>query len=130
MQIINTIHRYLGELMLLIALIGVILAIVGLVRKKAWNRPEDLFGMVFAGLLDLQALLGIISWVYILVNVGRILSLAYILHPLFMIAAVVVVHASRKWRTMPVPVRHRAQLIAYGLSLVLIFVGRMIYSWA
>jgi hypothetical protein len=128
MQIIDTIHRYLGELMLLIALLGVILAIIGLVRKKAWNKPEDIFGMIFAGLLDLQALLGLINWVYRLIN-GAPLSLAYILHPLFMIAAVVVVHASRKWRTMPVPIRHRAQLAAYGLSLVLIFVGRMIYTW-
>lgn len=129
MSIINTVHRYLGELMLLVALIGVILAVAGLVRKKTWQKPEEIFGMAFAGLLDLQALLGIIYWVYLLINVKRILSPAYILHPLFMIGAVVVVHASRKWRSGPKAIRHRAQLAAYGASLVLIFVGRMIYAW-
>ena len=42
MNIIATIHRYLGETMLLIALIGIILAIIGLIRKKELDRAENI----------------------------------------------------------------------------------------
>ena len=127
MNIVSMIHRILGETMLLIALVGVILAIVGLVRKKELEKAENIFGVAYTGLLDLQALLGIVQFIYILSVAGTSLLLSsFILHPILMILAVVVVHGSRAWRNSEVPVRHRAQLIAYGLSLVLMFAGRMI----
>lgn len=129
MNIITTIHRYLGETMLLIALVGVILAIIGLVRKKELAKAENIFGIVYAGLLDLQALLGIVQFVYIVVVAGTSLLLSsFVLHPILMILAVVVVHASRSRRSGEMPGRHWAQLIAYGLSLILIFAGRMILA--
>jgi hypothetical protein len=129
MDVVSLIHRFLGETMLLIALAGVILAIVGLVRKKEMEKAENVFGAVYAGLLDLQALLGLVQFVYILVVGGTgLLTFRFILHPVLMILAVVVVHASRSWRHGPIPIRHRAQLIAYGLSLVLIFAGRMMVA--
>ena len=61
MSVITPIHRYLGETLLLVALIGVILAIMGLVRRKELEQPERIFGMAYAGLLDLQALLGLVQ---------------------------------------------------------------------
>jgi heme A synthase len=129
MEAIKLIHRILGETLLLIALVGVILAIVGLVRKRALEKPERIFGLVYAGLLDLQALLGLIQFIYLLTIAGTaLITSAFILHPILMILAVVVVHASRAWRNSPVPVRHRAQLAAYGLSLVLVLAGRMILA--
>lgn len=129
MSIITTIHRYLGETMLLIALIGVILAIIGLTRKKELEKAEHIFGIAYAGLLDLQALLGLVQFVYILIVAGTALLLSsFVLHPILMILAVVVVHGSRSRRSGEMPARHWAQLIAYGLSLVLIFAGRMIVA--
>lgn len=129
MDVIRLIHRILGETLLLIALIGVIMAIVGLVRKKVLEKPENIFGMVYAGLLDLQALLGLIQFIWLLTKTGTsLLTSAFILHPILMILAVVVVHASRVWRSSPIPIRHRAQLVAYGLSLILVFAGRMIVA--
>ena len=122
-NIIAPIHRYLGETMLLIALIGVILAIVGLIRKKAWEKPERIFGMIYAGLLDLQALLGVIYY-FLLPQPAR----PSLLHPIIMILAVIVVHAGRRWRDSPTPIRHRAQLAVYGFSLVLVFIGRMLVA--
>lgn len=128
-EIVRLVHRILGETMLLVALVGVILAIIGLVRKKAWQKPERVFGLVYAGLLDLQTLLGILNIIFLLALTGwGLLTTSFILHPILMIAAVVVVHASRRWREGPVPVRHWAQLAAYGVSLVLIFAGRMLLA--
>ena len=129
LDVIRLVHRILGETMLLIALVGVILAIVGLVRKKAFTEPERVFGLVYAGLLDLQTLLGIINLIFLLTLTGwGLLTTAFILHPILMIAAVIVVHASRRWREGPVPARHWAQLAAYGVSLVLILAGRMLLA--
>jgi hypothetical protein len=129
MNIVSTIHRFLGETLLLIALIGVILAIIGLVRKKEMAKAESIFGIVYAGLLDLQALLGIVQFIYILIVAGPSLALSiFILHPILMILAVVVVHASRSRRDGDAPARHWAQLTAFGLSLVLIFAGRMLLA--
>ena len=122
------IHRFLGETLLLIALVGVILAIIGLIRKQALERAERIFGLIYAGLLDIQALLGLITLIYLVMMAGTsILTSMFILHPVLMILAVVVVHASRGRRSGPMPSRHWAQLVAYGLSLLLVFVGRMLF---
>lgn len=127
MDIVKLIHKILGETLLIIALVGVVLALIGLIRRQALERAEDIFGMVYAGLLDLQALLGLVSFIYLLTLTGTgLLTSKFILHPILMILALIVVHASRKQRSGPVPARHRAQLVAYGLSLLLIFAGRMI----
>lgn len=129
MNIVSMIHRILGETMLLIALIGIILAIIGLVRKKELEKAENIFGIAYAGLLDLQALLGLVQFIYILIVAGTGLLLSsFVLHPILMILAVVVVHGSRSRRNGEMPGRHWAQLIAYGLSLILIFAGRMILA--
>ena len=120
-SVIAPIHRILGELMLLIALVGVALAIVGLIRTRELEKPERVFAMVYSGLLDLQVLLGLVFYFLLPAPVRPTL-----LHPIPMILAVVVVHAGRRWRQSPVPTRHWSQLGIYGLSLVLIFAGRML----
>lgn len=129
MDIVSLVHRILGETLLLIALLGVVLAIVGLVRKQELEEPEKIFGMAYAGFLDAQVLLGLVQFIYLLTLTSTsLLASGLILHPILMILAVVVVHASRAWRNSPLPARHRAQLVAYGLSLILIFAGRMIVA--
>ncbi len=120
-NMIAPIHRILGEIMLLIALVGVALAVAGLIRKKELEKPERVFAMVYSGLLDLQALLGLIFYFLLPAPVRPTL-----LHPILMILAVVVVHMGRRWRQSPVPTRHWAQLGIYGLSLLLVFAGRML----
>ena len=96
MNVISLTHRILGETLLLVALIGVILAIVGLARKKQTERPEKIFGISYAGLLDFQALLGLIQFVYLLVSGATgLISSFFVLHPIFMLSAVTVIHASR-----------------------------------
>lgn len=126
MEVVSTIHKYLGEALLLVALIGCVLAVVALVRKREMPRVERIFGSAYAGLLDLQALLGLIQFIWLMTQgaTGLVTS-TFILHPILMVAAVVVVHVSRIWRDNPPPAGHYAQLIAYGLSLALIFAGRM-----
>lgn len=46
MDVISTIHRYLGETLLLVALIGVILALVALARQREMERAERVFGII------------------------------------------------------------------------------------
>lgn len=129
MDVISTIHRYLGETLLLVALIGVILALVALARRREMERAERVFGIIYAGLLDLQALLGVIQFIWLMtLGATNLVTSTFILHPILMVLAVIVVHVSRIWRDNPPPTRHYAQLVAYGLSLILIFVGRML-AW-
>jgi hypothetical protein len=128
MSVLSTIHRYLGESLLLVAIVGMALAIVGLVRRQELERAETVFGSVYAGLLDLQALLGLAQFLWLLFAGANLLAGTFVLHPLLTVMAVVVVHVSRIWRDTSPPRRHWAQLAAYGLSLVLIFAGRMIVT--
>ena len=58
MNVVTLLHRFLGETMLLIALVGVILAIIGLVRKKEMEKAENVFGVVYAGLFELLIFAG------------------------------------------------------------------------
>lgn len=120
-EIVAPIHRYLGESMLLVALAGVILAIVGLLRKQALDKPENVLAMVYSGLLDLQVVLGILFY-FLLPGPAR----PTLLHPVLMIAAAIVAHVGRVWRNSPSPTRHWAQIGIYGASLVLILAGRML----
>lgn len=127
MDVLSTIHKYLGEALMLVALIGVALAVVALVRQRVPARVDRTFGLIYGGLLDLQALLGIGQFVWLLtLGASGLVTSTFILHPILMLLAVVVVHASRKWRDDPAPRGHYAQLIAYGLSLALILAGRML----
>jgi hypothetical protein len=126
MDLVRLLHRILGETLLLIALIGILLAIVGLIRKQAMDRAEAIFGLLYPGILDLQALLGIVLYVLLMTQAGMPLIVwPLVLHPILMILAVVMVHASRAWRNGSPPSRHWAQLAAYGLSSVLILTGRI-----
>jgi len=125
-MLINTIapiHRYLGETMMLIALVGIVLAIVGLVRKKKLERTERIFGMIYSVLLDVQLLLGVIFY-FLLPGPSR----PTILHPIIMVLAVNVVHVSRAKRNGPRPTCHQVQLGVYVLSLALVLIGRMIVA--
>jgi hypothetical protein len=73
--------------------------------------------------------LGLVQFIYLLTLTGTsLLASGLILHPILIILAVVVVYANRAWRDSTVPVRHSAQLVAYGLSLILITAGRMIVA--
>ncbi len=129
MNVVSIIHRILGETLLLIALIGVILAVVGLVRRRSLGRVESVFGLIYAGLLDLQALLGLVQLIWRLIVAGpAVLTPAVILHPFVMVLALAVVHGTRNRRNSPPPAGHRAQLLAYGLSLVLILIGYVIIT--
>lgn len=129
MEIIRTIHRLLGEMLLVIALVGMTLAIAGLLRKRATERAEHIFGLVYAGLLDLQALLGVVSFIALFMIAGAsLLTSRFILHPVLMILALVVVHASRGRREGLVPQRHWSQLVAYGVSFALVLAGRLILA--
>jgi hypothetical protein len=122
-NIIAPIHRYLGETMLLVALAGVGLAVAGLVRKKQLKRTERVFAIVYSVSLDIQLVLGLIFY-FLLPGPAR----PTLLHPLLTFLAAVVVHVGRSWRESPTPLRHRAQLGVYGLSLVLILAGRIIVA--
>jgi hypothetical protein len=117
---ITTIHRILGEVTLLIALVGVMLAVVVLVRKTVLENPERILAIAFLAPLDLQALLGSISYFSL-----PALTRPTLLHPILMILAVMVVHMGCRSRKNPSPAHLWAQLSIYGLSLVLVFAGRM-----
>lgn len=79
-------HSGLRYLVLLAGVLGIVLSILGLARKKSFTRQGRVVGAVFTGLLDTQVLVGLI-----MVFAGRFYP-ALIGHLVMMVAAALVAH--------------------------------------
>jgi hypothetical protein len=124
---IGLIHGELRWLFLLAALVGVGRAAIALARSSEFGRADRIIRAVYNGLLDLQALYGIGLTVYLLVKFGfDVLWPRRILHPLIMLAAVVVAHGVRRLGGEGDRGQHRAQLIGYVASFAIIFAGVLV----
>ena len=94
MSVIFTIHQIFGErvLPLLIVLAAIYLTVI-------WkpDAPPNVIARLFAPLVGIQVLLGIIYWLYLLIGGNmRMLSFPFILHPLIGLIAAGVAHMAIK----------------------------------
>jgi hypothetical protein len=118
MEFIFHAHSGLRYLVLLAGVLTLGYALYGWLTKRAWDRAARILGSSFAGLLDLQVLLGIVL-------VFRIYYPALIGHIVMMALAAVVVHgASVANRRAPHP-RFGLLAAATALALVMIVGGIM-----
>jgi len=93
-SIVFQIHRVLGEMILPLAIVAMAIYLVVTYRP---NAPRNPLTRVFPVLVDLQAGLGIIFWVFLLFNTSgaaqaRYLSLPFILHPIIGVLAAGLAH--------------------------------------
>jgi len=79
--------------------------------------------VVFTGLLDGQALLGLALLVGLGLRENELPPTNRILHALTMFFAVAAAHQTARWRQADPPRRFRNGLIAFGLALALIGLG-------
>jgi heme A synthase len=104
------IHQGVGYLILLLA---IVLTIWNLLRASGKVNGKS-YRMILVGLMDLQIILGIITWIVTKTS----FSGKFILHPISMIIAVAVAHVLTKDSR---PTRQR--VIGYLLILVLVVGG-------
>lgn len=113
-------HSGLRYLVLLAAVVAIIAAVLGL-RSATTSKAERIAGSVFAGVLDLQVLLGII-----LLSVWRFYG-QLMGHITMMVVAAAAVHVAGVMarRREPQGAGSRIRLIGYGIGLIAIIGGIM-----
>lgn len=122
MGIVLMIHSLLRWLIVAVAVIAVVKYAVGLLRATAWQGMDRGLLAGYTGLLDLQALLGLILLVWGGLA-GQGWPLFRIEHAVVMIAAVAAAHMLGRNKAGEPRVLYRRGLLAIVVSLLLIVVG-------
>ena len=131
MEFVLQLHSCLRWLIVLVAVAG--LVVFGLVWAGRLRPSKGTWGLMaaFAGLVDLQMLLGII---YLLWN-GLATDTGFptyrIEHAVTMLVAVAVAHLNARWRSAAEPIRARNNVLLILGVLVLIYLGvaRLPQGW-
>ncbi len=129
MLILQGIHSLLRWLVVLAALITIAKLAMGLLRQSDFDRASRALVAAFGGLMDLQALLGLVLLIWKGLIEGNLFNFADALarsrweHLLVMLVAVVAAHLPTRWKDKPAPLRTRNTLIAVVVSLALVVVG-------
>ncbi|MCS6883032.1 MAG: hypothetical protein RMK84_18895 [Oscillochloridaceae bacterium] len=126
--VVFQIHRVLGEMILPLVIVATAIYLV--VTYKP-NTPRTAVTRAFPVLVDLQAGLGIIFWIFLLFNTSgaaqaRYLSFPFILHPLIGILAAALAHMAVGARNPLRGLGRWAPLASLGVLLVLVVSNVMI----
>ena len=84
MQIVLLLHSLVRFVILVVAIVGLVKAIIGLAQKGAGDKLDQTLGSIFVGMYDLQALLGIL-----LIFLG---GLTQAIHPVIMFIGILAAH--------------------------------------
>ncbi len=125
---LGTIHGELRWIFALVAVIGIVRTVYGLVRDARFSSLDSRWALVYSILLDLQALYGVFLILYLaFVELGSLRATINWVgwHPVFMLAAVIAGHLGSRWKDDPDRKRFQVQLAVYLISLALIAVGVM-----
>jgi uncharacterized membrane protein YphA (DoxX/SURF4 family) len=115
-----TIHSWVRWLILSVALFGTARSFVSMLSVSArFTRLDVGVSRAYAGLLDLQLLLGVL----LVLGAATLQDTIPWIHPIIMIPAVIVAHLSRRFAAQPDRKRHQRQLAIYLGSLALIVLG-------
>lgn len=123
MEFLIQIHSAVRWMVLLAGIAASVKFAAGLIRKAAYARADRTLGAVYSGILDIQALLGLVLLVGLTVRGGGLPPANRILHALTMFFAVAAAHQTARWREAADARKFRNGLIAYSLSLALILLG-------
>ena len=124
METLVQFHGLLRWLVLLAAVVALVLALAGWIGSGPPERTSRLATLLYAGVLDLQVLIGII--IYVAGNYAQFGDRQIKLeHPVLMIAALIVLHLlAARARRAPNPVdAARLRTLGTGVSLALMLVG-------
>jgi hypothetical protein len=116
-EFILTLHSINRWVIVAVGVLAAIKFLIGWLGKRPYGPLDRALMGGFAGLLDLQVLLGII----LLIGLG--LERYQIEHAITMVVAVVLAHLSIRWRNAADTTRFRAQFILIALALLIIYAG-------
>ena len=112
-----TIHSINRWLIITIAIIAAVKYTIGWLARHNYQSKDQVLMRGLTGLMDLQALLGII----LLIGLG--IESYRIDHVLTMVIAIVIVHLSVLWRNASDGVKFRNNLFAIVLSMIVVVLG-------
>jgi hypothetical protein len=117
-----TIHSIVRWAVTLVAIALVVRLAVGLARKMPFDKMASGLTAAFGGLMDTQALLGILF--FVISGLGGVGFPRYRWeHSITMFLAVIVAHLPAAWKKKADDVRTRNILIAVIVALLLVFAG-------
>lgn len=116
MDVVLAIHSLMRFIVLLVAVVGIVKALVSLVQKSASDKMDQTLASVFVGLYDLQMLLGIL-----VILLGGLKSAA---HPVVMFIGILVAHGLQRMIRRAQGANARLyRLGLFVISLVIILIG-------
>ena len=128
MEVVLTVHSLVRWVILLVAVAAIVKLGLGWLRGGPFDGLDRGLLLGYSGLLDLQALLGLVLLFGGAIFLGEGFPMVRILHAIVMILAVAAGHLPARWRQSPAPVRYRGSLGALAASLLLIIVGVIIIT--
>ncbi len=90
---------------------------------RPYEPADRILTAAFAGMMDLQALLGIIYLLWAGIGAGQGFPAVRVIHALIMVVAVAVSHLPARWKDAPSADRYRAGVFSVLAALVLIVIG-------
>ncbi len=130
MALLLSIHSHLRWLILIVALIAVVKFAVGWLRGGTFKGMDRGLASGFSGLMDLQAMLGLIFLVWNGLG-GAGFPMFRIEHAVTMTVAAVVAHLHVLWKTADDKKRFRNTLFIVLDTLIIVFIGvaRLPQGW-
>jgi hypothetical protein len=122
MLFLLTLHSILRWVVILVALAAIVKLVIGLVKQQDYDEMTRGFVSAFAGLMDIQLLLGVMFFVW---NglAGAGFPRQRWEHLVIMTIAVIVAHLPAMWKKAEPQKRLRNTLAAVAGSLVLVVIG-------
>ncbi len=124
MTILLTLHSILRWAIVLVALAAIVKFVLGLAQRQPYDKAARGLAGAFSGLMDTQALLGIL---FFILN-GAAIEGGFALrhrweHLTVMLIAVIVGHLPAMWKKLDDQKRYRNGLIAIVVAILLVVVG-------
>ncbi|NWG05144.1 MAG: hypothetical protein HXY35_00515 [Chloroflexi bacterium] len=125
MDILFMAHSGLRWLILLVAAVAIVKFVLGWLRGGEFKGMDRGLASGFSGLMDLQALLGIVFLVWNGFS-GAGFPLYRIEHGVAMILAAVAAHLPARWKNADSKTRFRNSLLAVTGSVLLVIAGLLV----
>lgn len=117
------IHSFIRWLVLLVALTAIIKFAIGWLRGGAFTKLDRGLAAAYSGIIDLQALLGIIMILgFGLVN-GEGFPMVRVEHGTAMLFAIILAHLPMRFKNAADPIRFRNTMFCILGSFVMILIG-------
>jgi hypothetical protein len=122
MQILRTLHWLIPWLILIVGIYAIVRFAGGFINDRPFTASNQRLVILFSGLMDLQAAVGLIYFLWIGFSaIG--FPLHRILHGTVMLVAVIIPHFSSRWKNADDSTRHLNNFYLLLTSFLLMLVG-------